>query len=118
MRVKRALAGSRDGDGSSSSTASSSSSTTAMPANVCSSSPQQACSDDVVEQQVVPGVGRFVATADGRMRALFDDRTILHMPPGGATARLVMPDGRAREVAADNPVGVEQYVQVRWCTCI
>lgn len=109
MRVKLALASSAAGDGSSTG----SSRTAAVPAGDCSSSQQQvACSSDVVEEQDVPGVGRFVATADGRVRALFADRTILHMPPGSATARLVLPDGSAAEVGADNPVGVEQYVQV------
>lgn len=34
----------------------------------------QPLSTDVVEEQEVPGLGRFIATADGRVKVLFDDR--------------------------------------------
>ena len=33
----------------------------------------------VVEEAILPGEGRFLAYADGRLRVCFEDRTILHM---------------------------------------
>jgi hypothetical protein len=34
----------------------------------------QPLSTEVVEEQQVPGIGRFIATADGRVKVLFEDR--------------------------------------------
>jgi hypothetical protein len=34
---------------------------------------------EIVEEASVPGQGGFSAYADGRLRAMFEDRTILHM---------------------------------------
>eukprot|EP00775_Hariotina_reticulata_P002741 gene2740-3036_t len=71
----------------------------------------QPLSTDVVEEQEVPGLGRFVATADGRVKVLFDDRTILNLSVDGSSCRLLLRDGTQREVLSNCPVGVEQYVQ-------
>jgi hypothetical protein len=70
-------------------------------------------STEMFEEQQVPGVGRFTATRDGRVRVRFEDRTILSLAADGASAELVMRDGSRRTVAAANPMGVEVYVQVR-----
>ncbi|GBF96370.1 hypothetical protein Rsub_09169 [Raphidocelis subcapitata] len=72
--------------------------------------PEISISNEILEQQVVPGVGRLTAYEDGRVRALFEDRTILSLDARRAEARLTLPDGRAAVVAAANPVGVEGYV--------
>lgn len=73
---------------------------------------QQQLSLEVVEDQDVPDVGRFTAYADGRVRVLFADRTILTLDAGRERAQLILPDGSKREVSASKPVGVEEYVQV------
>lgn len=75
---------------------------------------------DVVEDQEVPGVGHFTAYADGRVRVVFEDRTILSLTTAAAAGggsgvqqvQLILPDGSKQQVAASRPVGVEQYVQV------
>lgn len=73
---------------------------------------QQHLSLDVTEDQEVPGVGHFTAYADGRVRVLFADRTILSLDTDRAQARLILPDGSRQEVPASRPLGVEEYVQV------
>lgn len=73
---------------------------------------QQALSLEVAEDQEVPGVGHFTAYADGRVRVLFSDRTILSLDAGRSWARLILPDGSRQEVPASRPLGVEEYVQV------
>jgi hypothetical protein len=68
---------------------------------------------EVTEEQDVPDVGRFTAYADGRVRVLFADRTILSLDAGRVQARLILPDGSRQEVPVSRPLGVEEYVQVR-----
>lgn len=82
---------------------------------------QQQLSLDVTEEQEVSGVGHFTAYADGRVRVLFGDRTILQLDGGRVLARLIMPDGSRREVPVSRgcAFGVEEYVQVcLCCVCI
>lgn len=74
---------------------------------------QQTLSTDITEQQDVLGLGQFTAYADGRVRVLFADRTILNLTSDHGRVSLVMPDGSCRTVPAAKPLGVEQYVQVR-----
>jgi hypothetical protein len=74
---------------------------------------QQRLDTEVLEEQHVPGVGRFTATKGGRVRVRFEDRTILNLAAGGDSAELVMSDGSRQSVATGNPMGVEEYVQVR-----
>jgi hypothetical protein len=71
---------------------------------------------DVTEDQEVPGVGHFTAYADGRVRVLFADRTILSLDADRGQARLILPDGSRQDVPASRPLGVEEYVQV-WVWC-
>jgi hypothetical protein len=73
---------------------------------------QQQLSLEVTEDQEVPGVGRFTAYADGRVRVLFADRTILRLDADRAQAKLILPDGSKQEVPVSRPLGVEEYVQV------
>ena len=73
---------------------------------------QPVLSLEVVEEQEVPGVGHFTAYADGRVRVVFADRTLLNLGSDRLRAQLILPDGNKREVAASRPVGVEEYVQV------
>jgi hypothetical protein len=73
---------------------------------------QQQLSLEVVEEQEVPGVGCFIAYADGRVRVLFGDRTILSLDAARAWAKLILPDGSRQEVPTSKPMGVEPYVQV------
>lgn len=67
-------------------------------------------SDEILEDQQVEGLGSFRAYADGRVRALFEDRTILYMAPDHGGCRLTLPDGKRAAVSVSNPVGVEEYV--------
>lgn len=73
---------------------------------------QPGLSLQVVEQQEVPELGCFTVYADGRVRVVFADRTILSLDPARTAAGLILPDGSRQLVAAGNPVGLEQYVQV------
>ncbi|KAI8464254.1 MAG: hypothetical protein J3K34DRAFT_526346 [Monoraphidium minutum] len=68
-------------------------------------------SNEILEDQRVEGVGSFRAYADGRVRVLFEDRTILNLGPDHAQIRLVLPDGSAAAVSAANPVGAEGYAR-------
>jgi hypothetical protein len=43
----------------------------------------------------------------------FEDRTILNLAADGDSAELVMSNGSRQSVATANPMGVEEYVQVR-----
>ncbi len=67
-------------------------------------------SSEVQEEAQVPGHGSFTAYADGRVRACFDDRTLLVLGAAHSHCRAVLPDGRATVVSVSNPVGVEPYV--------
>ena len=69
-----------------------------------------AISEAFLEDQRVEGLGSFRAYEDGRVRALFDDRTILYLEADHASARLTLPDGTRAAASAANPVGVEGYV--------
>ncbi len=69
------------------------------------------------EEQDVPGIGRFSAMADGRVRIAFADRTLLYLSADRRLARLVLSDGVAVEVPTSRPIGVESYVQVRRICC-
>ncbi|KAG2442403.1 hypothetical protein HXX76_002489 [Chlamydomonas incerta] len=70
-----------------------------------------AASDAVLEDSCVPGTGRLTAFADGRVRAIFDDRTLLTLSSSHSHCRLVLPDGQQVVVGVANPVGVEGYVE-------
>ncbi|KAG2448169.1 hypothetical protein HYH02_006754 [Chlamydomonas schloesseri] len=70
-----------------------------------------AASDAVLEDSCVPGTGRFTAFEDGRVRAVFENRTLLTLSSGHSHCRLVLPDGQAVVVGVANPVGVEGYVE-------
>ncbi|KAG2487935.1 hypothetical protein HYH03_013514 [Edaphochlamys debaryana] len=68
-----------------------------------------AASTAVLERSEVPGLGAFTAYADGRVRACFEDRAILHMAASHSHCKVVLPDGSVAVVATANPVGVEPY---------
>ncbi|KXZ56915.1 hypothetical protein GPECTOR_1g825 [Gonium pectorale] len=65
-------------------------------------------SSAVLEESDVPGHGHFTAYEDGRVRACFGDRTILHMSASHSHCKVVLPDGASVVVAVANPVGVER----------
>ncbi|KAF5833456.1 hypothetical protein DUNSADRAFT_10246 [Dunaliella salina] len=70
-------------------------------------------SEKVLEHAEVPGQGTFSAYEDGRVRAMFADRTILHLNAAQSHCKAFLPDGASLLVSTDNPVGIEQYMQVR-----
>eukprot|EP00192_Tetraselmis_astigmatica_P008579 CAMPEP_0117694620 /NCGR_PEP_ID=MMETSP0804-20121206/27600_1 /TAXON_ID=1074897 /ORGANISM="Tetraselmis astigmatica, Strain CCMP880" /LENGTH=617 /DNA_ID=CAMNT_0005508431 /DNA_START=240 /DNA_END=2091 /DNA_ORIENTATION=- len=69
-----------------------------------------ALSASVKETREEPGVGRFTSYEDGRVRAVFRDRTILEMDTTRASARILFPDASHLTVNVANPIGVEEYV--------
>ncbi len=68
-------------------------------------------SEALLEEAFVPGEGEFYAYADGRVRAIFEDRTILHLNAVGSHCKVVLPDGHVVMVSVSQPVGVEAYVR-------
>eukprot|EP00873_Tetraselmis_striata_P002139 jgi/Tetstr1/422403/TSEL_013241.t1 len=72
--------------------------------------PAPRLSTSVKEVHEQPGTARFTSYADGRVRAVFVDRTILEMEPEHRQASLTLPDGERLTVNTANPVGVEAYV--------
>ncbi|KAJ9534795.1 hypothetical protein QJQ45_017217, partial [Haematococcus lacustris] len=68
-------------------------------------------SEQVVEQASLHGEGTFAAYADGRVRVVFVDRTIIHINRTHTHAKAYTPDGQVLVVATSNPVGLEQYMQ-------
>lgn len=46
----------------------------------------QPLSTEVVEEQQVPGIGRFIATADGRVKVLFEDRWVVGRSPSASSS--------------------------------
>lgn len=67
-------------------------------------------SERVLDRSTVPGVGSFTAYEDGRIRAQFEDRTIMHVNASHSHCKAILPDGKSCMVACSNPVGMEQYV--------
>lgn len=60
----------------------------------------------VLEEADVPGQGHFVAYADGRLRAMFDDRTILHLNAARSYCKVRGgPVGRERGLMARHLMG-------------
>ena len=55
----------------------------------------------VLQEAAVPGVGRFQAFADGRVRVAFQDRTILERAADGAACSALLPDGSRCTFRAD-----------------
>jgi hypothetical protein len=66
----------------------------------------------MVEEQEVPGLGCFSAYADGRVRVVFEDRTLLGLDGCRSTVSVTLPDGSVHRVATRAPLGLQRYVQV------
>eukprot|EP00798_Chlamydomonas_sp_ICE-L_P008262 gene8262-1531_t len=64
----------------------------------------------VVEEHTLNGVGWMRAFEDGRVRAIFDDRAIVHLNMQHTHCKVILPDGICIVVSVSNPVGVEGYV--------
>lgn len=69
-------------------------------------------SEDVVEHCRDEEGTRLMAYADGRVRAVFADRTILHTNASLSHCKVTLPDGKTLTVSSSSPVGVEFYVGV------
>lgn len=67
-------------------------------------------SDDTVEQCTDVDGTILIAYADGRVRAVFPDRTILHTNTALSHCKVTLPDGKTVTVSSSSPVGVEGYV--------
>ncbi|KAL1522669.1 hypothetical protein AB1Y20_017647 [Prymnesium parvum] len=86
----------------------------------------------VVEEALVPAVGRFRLFGDGRVSVAFEDRTIVTMrrkgdanllgseeaegqravpPPTWRVCDITFPDGHTTQVRSDLPIGGEEYVR-------
>ncbi|PRP81569.1 hypothetical protein PROFUN_01076 [Planoprotostelium fungivorum] len=63
------------------------------------------------EELSLPHVGRFSAYRDGRVRALFVDRTILEVDRTRQLCQLILPDGSFARVTARQPGEYEKYVR-------
>ncbi|KAG1681112.1 hypothetical protein FOA52_015554 [Chlamydomonas sp. UWO 241] len=68
-------------------------------------------SELILDESHVPEQGSFTAYADGRLRARFLDRTILHMNGARSHAKLILPDGSSTLVSTSTPIGVEAYLR-------
>ena len=64
----------------------------------------RALSTSVKEIREEPGMGRFTSYEDGRVRAVFSDRTILEMDPSRTNASILFPDASRLKVNVSNPV--------------
>ncbi|GAX72778.1 hypothetical protein CEUSTIGMA_g234.t1 [Chlamydomonas eustigma] len=67
-------------------------------------------SDTILDKAEIPGWGSFCAFEDGRLRAFFEDRTILHMNRTHTHCKVVTLEGHAILVSVSQPAGVEGYV--------
>ena len=72
--------------------------------------PWAVSSADVIEESSGGGVGDFVAFADGRVRAVFADRTILELRADANAARILTAAGERVEVRAAAPMAWAPYV--------
>ncbi len=72
--------------------------------------PWAVSSADVVEESSGGGVGDFVAFADGRVRAVFADRTILELRADANAARILTAAGERVEVRTAAPMAWASYV--------
>lgn len=68
-------------------------------------------SDVVQEQHSAAGHGTFSYFTDGRVKVMFEDRTLLEMDARRDMCRLILPDGSRASVRVACPVGVEGYVR-------
>ncbi len=59
----------------------------------------------------MPAHGTFTAYADGRVRAFFADRTVLHLNQAHTHAKAILPDGSRALVAVAQPLGLEPHVR-------
>jgi hypothetical protein len=69
-------------------------------------------SADAVEESTGEGAGKFTAFADGRVRVVFGDRTMLELSRCGSAARLLMPDGERVEVGTCPKFHAQMLVKV------
>jgi hypothetical protein len=65
-------------------------------------------SSHVLERCDVPDVGLCTAYADGRVRIVFRDGTLLEMDGGARLVDATLPDDRAIRATTAHPVGIEQ----------
>ena len=72
--------------------------------------PWAVSSADVIEESSGGGVGDFVAFADGRVRAVFADRTILELRADANAARILTAAGERVEVRAAAPMAWAPHV--------
>jgi len=66
----------------------------------------------IVNEQVVPKVGRFTGYSDKSVRVLFIDRTMLYMDELHVKCNLIFPDGNTLTVNVGKPVHAEKYVKI------
>lgn len=68
-------------------------------------------SNEIIEQQEVASIGKFTAYADGRVRAVFADRTIASVDRFHDICSLLH-DGQQLQVSLSSPVDMEFHVRV------
>ena len=56
-------------------------------------------SNEVIAAEDLPGLARFRALADGRVKASFADRTILSLDKDRAAASIILPSGQPLQVS-------------------
>ena len=78
-----------------------------------------AFSAQVLVEREMDGIGVFTAFLDGRVRGVFDDRTLVEIDPEGLHASLVLPSGEkvvervAASLSAPTAVGYTEFFR-RW----
>ncbi|XRB03751.1 DUF4520 domain-containing protein [Pycnococcus provasolii] len=68
-------------------------------------------SGEVVEEQVDEAGSRYRLFADGHVRTLYADRTLVELDAGLEKATVTHSDGRRYECRCSHPVGAEAYVR-------
>ena len=64
----------------------------------------------IVRVEKVRNLGQFTALSDRSIKAVFDDRTVLHSNPGFTRCRLIFADGSSVHVNVSLPLHAKRYV--------
>lgn len=65
----------------------------------------------VVEEMQVPQLGKFTAFKDGKVRTVFDDRTIMTMDYNKGTCEVINKDGSVQFITTSNPGEYQHYAR-------
>ena len=66
---------------------------------------------DLIRVEKVRKLGQFTALSDRSIKAVFDDRTVLHSNPGFTRCHVIFKDGAAIHVNVSLPLNAKRYVK-------